>query len=290
LSIAQRQAYVGPLLTREFSIRVGQSLLARSLSQSPFINTSALARKAIEKMQPYASAITLLPTVVWGLIWLWIRPRDRSFSWLISGALVGGLLGGPIWMAETWVDQFAVPSDRISRDFIQQIVGAACCEETLMLVGVVAMMCFVLGKGDPSLARIVAVAVAVAIGFMTLENIVAVIAATKPMPISLDRQFTIFAGHPGYQLVMGWCLYYWKITNRKTWLLAALVLPTLLHGWGDFSEALFQDEPYPDSVDDTVLYALWIASLLTTASTSVAILLLIRKQNPAIATANRESC
>jgi RsiW-degrading membrane proteinase PrsW (M82 family) len=221
--------------------------------------------------------LALLPTTVWVLVWLWLRPRKLSAFWLLSGMLLGALLGGPVWVAETWVGELTTPTGRFSRDFDQQVLGASCCEELLKFAAVVSLVLFASRRGQSSARAVVAIAVSVGIGFMTLENVVAVVASESPMRLAIDRQVTMLAGHPGYQVVMGWCLYRWTVSRQARWAIASLAVPIFLHGWADFSEALFQDEQNHGSTEDTVLFFAWIASIFVTAA--VAAVLLHRTRN-----------
>ncbi len=215
-------------------------------------------------------ALAVLPTLVWCLICLWIRPSEVSLRWLISGLLLGAAIGGPIWLAESAIDGLANPNDRFSRDFIQQVLGAAFCEETLKFIAIGVLLWFAgLGRDHHSrdhLSReVVTISVSVAIGFMTLENLFGVYRSGSTLSLALDRQLTIFAGHPSYQVIMGTLLAVAIQRRRVGWAIAALALPMLLHGWADLSEQLFRDETNPGSVEDSTLYFAWLASIAVTA-------------------------
>ena len=217
-------------------------------------------------------AIVALPTVAWIAVWCWMRPQSLSFFWFVAGTSFGILLGGPVWLAESFVEKFATSTDRFARDFNQQVIGAACCEEVVKFVGVALLVFLVTRQHVPSLRCVVCVSMSVGIGFMTLENFVAVYAADSRLSVAFDRQFSIFAGHASFQVIMGWFIHRWCVTRWSGWAIASLLVPIFLHGWGDFSEALFQDEPNPNSVEDTVLFGAWIASLLSTAALAICVL------------------
>lgn len=212
--------------------------------------------------------LSMLPTLVWVIVWLFIRPLNRSSGLMVIGMAIGTSLAVPVWFAESLVDSFANPTDRWSGDFIEQVMGAACCEELLKFAAILCILKWMqqLNAGS-ELA--VPVALAVGIGFMTVENAVAMRAAESSMSMAISRQMTIIAGHPGYQLVMGYCIARWTVNRNKLWMIAALVLPILLHGWGDFSERLFQDEPNPGSTQDTVEFLTWIGSIAATFLASI---------------------
>jgi RsiW-degrading membrane proteinase PrsW (M82 family) len=214
-------------------------------------------------------ALALVPTVVWCLIVSWVRPPKLSLRWLLGGIIVGVLLGGPVWLVESAVDGLASPSDRLSRDFLQQVIGAACSEESLKFIGVGLLIWLAYRRGEREVRALVAIAISVGIGFMTLENLVAVIASDTPMSLAMDRQLTILAGHGSYQTIMGIFLAISIRHHRFGWVIAAIIAPVLLHGWGDLAEQLFIDEPDPGSVDDTILYNTWIASIVATALSTV---------------------
>jgi RsiW-degrading membrane proteinase PrsW (M82 family) len=213
----------------------------------------------------WAIALALVPTVIWCAICLWQRPSGLSLGWLVAGAVVGVFLGVPVWLLESVVDRFANPDERLSRDFIQQVIGAACSEEILKAGGVAILVWLGFRAGNRSGQGVVAIAISVGIGFMTLENLVAVIGSENPLSLAIDRQLTLLAGHGHYQSIMG-VLLAWTIFRRQVrWAILALLVPIFLHGWGDLSEQLFRDEPNPGSAEDTVLFFAWIASVLTTA-------------------------
>lgn len=212
-----------------------------------------------------------LPTLVWMLVWFSIRPRQRSVLLLVTGMAIGASLAVPVWFAESFVDDFANSTDRWSRDFIEQVLSAAFCEELLKFVAVIGILKWIQPlPADREIA--VPVALSVGIGFMTVENGFAMWAADSSMSMALSRQMTLLAGHPGYQLVMGFCLARWSVERRKRWMFSALAIPILLHGWGDFSEQLFKDEPDHGSTRDTIEFLTWIGSIAATFTASLVIL------------------
>ncbi len=223
-------------------------------------------------------AFALLPTIVWCLIWLWVRDSEVSLRWLFGGIGVGALLGAPVWFAESAIDGLANPNDRFSRDFVQQVLGAAGCEETLKFVAI-GLLLWLAGSSLGHVPRqVVAISIAVAIGFMTLENLVGVLRSETPMSLAMDRQITIFAGHPSYQVIMGYLLAVSLQRRRLGWACAALIVPVALHGWGDLSEQLFKDETNRGSLEDTVLYFAWLASIVVTASSAFFLLWCLRRR------------
>ncbi len=214
--------------------------------------------------------LALLPTLVWVLIWLWIRPSVRPVTHLVLGLAVGASLAVPAWFAETLVDDLVNAHNRWSHDFLEQVIGAACCEELLKFAGVIAVLSW-LNEQRSRLSDAVPVALTVGIGFMTVENILAVMAAQTPMSMASSRLVTILAGHPSYQLMMGFCLARWSVRRKMGWAVAAIALPILMHGWSDFSEQLFKDEPTHGSTRDNLEFAAWIGSIITSLMASVLI-------------------
>lgn len=214
--------------------------------------------------------LLMLPTLVWVIVWLLIRPRERSLGLLLVGMAIGATLAVPVWVAESLVDYFANPTDRWSGDFIEQVIGAALCEELMKFVAIIGILKFLHSSNSTS-ELTVPIALAVGIGFMTIENVVAMRAAESSMSMAISRQMTIIAGHPSYQLVMGYCLARRTVEHGKLWMIAALVLPIVLHGWGDFSERLFQDEPNPGSAQDYLEFLAWIVSIAATFLASLLI-------------------
>lgn len=214
--------------------------------------------------------LALLPTLVWVLIWLWIRPATGSLTPLVVGVVIGASLTVPAWFTETLVDDLTHAHNRWSHDFLEQVVGAACCEELLKFAGVIAVLRW-LNQRPSRLSDAIPVALAVGIGFMTAENTIAVMLAETPMRMASSRLVTVLAGHPSYQLVMGFCLVRWSIRGKVGWAVAAIALPILMHGWSDFSEQLFTDEPTHGSARDTWEFAAWIGSITTSLMASVLI-------------------
>ncbi len=186
------------------------------------------------------------------------------------------MLGGPVWLVESAVDVLANPSDRFWRNFVQQVIGAACSEESLKFIGVGALVWLAQRHSQRTSRAVVAIAISVGIGFMTLENVVAVIASDTPMALATDRQLTTLAGHGNYQAIMG-VLVAMSIQHRRLgWAIAALVVPVVLHGWGNLTVQLFIDEPEPHSFDDTLLYNSWIGSIVTTVLAAFSLLWWVR--------------
>ncbi len=228
-------------------------------------------------MLSFAIAMAFIPAAVWCLVFAWVRPPGFSLRWLIGGMIVGVMLGGPVWSVESAVDGLASGGDRFWRDFAQQVIGAACSEESLKFIGIGLLVWLAYRRGQRAARAVVAIAISVGIGFMTLENVVAVIASDTPLAVATDRQLTILAGHGSYQAIMGVFLAMSIQQRRLGWAIAALVVPVVLHGWGNLTVQLFKDQPAPDSFDDTMLYNSWIGSIFTTALASVSLLWWVRR-------------
>ena len=191
--------------------------------------------------------------------------------------IVGALLGGPVWLLESAVEGLVGSGSRIWRDFVQQVIGAACCEESLKLIAVGVLIWLAKRGGKPAARGVVAIAISVGIGFMTLENLFAVIASDTPLALAIDRQLTIIAGHGNFQAIMGFFLAMYMRYRGLGWGILALAVPLFLHGWGDFTEQLFKDEPVPGSFEDTMLFNSWIGSIVTTAFASFSLLWWVRR-------------
>jgi RsiW-degrading membrane proteinase PrsW (M82 family) len=228
-------------------------------------------------MLPLAIALAFIPTIVWCLIFVWVRPPGFSLRWLLGGMIVGVVLGGPVWLAESAVDVLAIPGDRYWRGFVQQVIGAACSEESLKFIGVGLLVWLAQRRSERAPRAVVAIAISVGIGFMTLENLVAVIVSDTPMSHAIDRQMTIIAGHGSYQAIMGVFLAMSIQHRRLGWAIAALIVPLFLHGWGNLAEQLFIDEPDHRSFQDTMLYNTWIGSIVTTALAAFSLLWWVRR-------------
>lgn len=221
---------------------------------------------------PTAIAIVSIPTIIWCLIYIWVQNSRHWFHWLIAGVSLGAALGIPAWFLETAIGQFAVGEGRFLQDFMEQVVGAAFCEEVLKFLAIGLLVWISSRQAPNNVRQIVGISIAVGIGFMTLENLLGIFRSADPISLALDRQVALFVGHPSYQVIMGYLLAIAIQRRSVTWLLAALLVPLTLHGWGDLSEKLFQDEINPGSLEDTVLFSSWLASLVVTTSMAGALL------------------
>ena len=124
----------------------------------------------------------------------------------------------------------------------------------------------------------VAIAVAAAIGFTTIENVTAVLAAESPMTTAFSRLLSIVAGHASLQLVMGYfaakCLL--GTGNRILNGLLMLAVPIAIHGWGDFSESVFQTVD-PDSEQSKQFFSGWIIGIFAYLAGAVIVLFKLRE-------------
>ena len=125
-------------------------------------------------------------------------------------------------------------------------------------------------------------AVSVAIGFTTVENAIAVLGAVDKLSMATDRLMSIVAGHAVLQLVMGYfaALVLLGEGLRVRYGVLMLAAPVALHGWGDYSEALFQYEQslYPDAEVSKLLFSAWIIGLFAYVGSGAAVLWQIRSK------------
>ena len=118
----------------------------------------------------------------------------------------------------------------------------------------------------------ITIALSVAIGFMTFENLLAAIPSDQPLPRARDRLIAMLAGHPGYQIIMGYFISRAITQHRGLWWVPAVVIPVLMHGMFDFTDQAFQDEPNHGSLEDSILYGLWIGTMVVTVAVTGSVL------------------
>ena len=225
-------------------------------------------------MKFLAFLVAMVPTVV--LAWLvgafqW-RSKRCAAIWVGMG--LGALASVPIWFLETVIEDSGEQlSDLYQRAFVQQVLGAAFVEELMILFAF--LLTFLLMRTTRVNTRndIVAIAVAAAIGFTTIENGLAVIASQSPLWTAGSRLLSIIAGHASLQLVMGYFAAEMLLGNRHRWLwgILMLVVPIAIHGWGDFSEAIFQAVD-ADSDESKRYFSYWIFGLFAYVAAAVMVL------------------
>ncbi|WP_161604728.1 PrsW family glutamic-type intramembrane protease [Roseiconus nitratireducens] len=226
--------------------------------------------------------LALVPSLVWLCVAMTLAIRAGGVRTLVIAILAGLLIAAPIGVTETWVVSVLHPDGRFATDFVQQVLAAAVCEESFKFLAIVLVFRSFSRDRSTLTDLIFTVALGVAVGCMTVENVAAVAHAESSQKMATDRLLTMIAGHPSFQLVMAWLLTAsFDRRLRVGWLVAAWAFPVALHAWYDLSESLFQDEPHPGSSEDTMLYALWITSVFTIAVLAVwlTIQVVIRRKN-----------
>lgn len=221
-----------------------------------------------------AFLVAMTPTIV--LAWLVgaFRWRSKRFAAIWVGMWLGALASVPIWFLETFVEGAGEQlSNLYERAFVQQVLGAAFIEEVMILLAF--LLTYVLMRNGRVETRndIVAIAVAAAIGFTTIENGLAVVASQSPLETAGSRLLSIVAGHASLQLVMGYFASNMLLGESRRWLWAILMLvvPITIHGWGDFSEAIFQAVD-ADSDESKRYFSYWIFGLFAYVVAAVIVL------------------
>ena len=204
--------------------------------------------------------ISLVPTLVLLAFVGALRFGNQRLAVLWTGVVLGVLACVPVYFMETVIEGAGESlSGLYEKAFVQQVLGAAVSEELCIFFGF--LLTFKLFKRTriQKDADVVAAAVAVAIGFTTIENLSAVLASETPMSVSLNRLLSIVAGHASLQLVMGYfaakCLL--GDRNRLVFGVLMLAVPIGIHGWGDFSESIFQAVD-ADSPQSQQFFSAWI--------------------------------
>ncbi len=216
-------------------------------------------------MTPVTILIALLPTIVLLGLLDRLSPNRLGSEFVWVGLGFGMLVVIPVWLIETPIENLGNSlSNRYLRLFVQQVLGAAVVEETLVALGLLAVcLCY---RGILSNRRkMLAAAVSLAIGFTTIENAVAVYAAEDRFAESLARLLTIPAGHGSLQLMMGYFAANWMLFNQNRIRngILLLIIPIAIHGWGDYAEALFHEDAIAaaDAIGTKLSFSCWIFSL-----------------------------
>ena len=223
--------------------------------------------------------ISIVPTLVLlGLVGAF-RFSSQMLVVLWTGVVLGVLACVPVYLLETVIEG---AGDQLSglyeKAFVQQVLGAAVSEELCIFLGFLLTYKLFRNTRIQQDADVVAVAVAVAIGFTTVENVTAVLASETPMSASLNRLLSIVAGHASLQLVMGYfaakCLL--GDRYRLTFGLLMLAVPIGIHGWGDFSESIFQTVD-ADSPQSKQFFSAWIFGIFAYVAGGAIVLFKLRE-------------
>lgn len=223
-----------------------------------------------------AYLLALVPTLI--LLGLVGAYRWRPLTMALWAAVVLGALATiPVWYVESAVeDPAASLPDLYQRAFVQQVLGAAVVEE-LALFGVF-LLAYLLFRGSLITGPygIVALAVAGAIGFTTVENLMAVLSADDPLRGAAARLLSLVAGHATLQLLMGYfaAQAFLGRGNRALCLVLMLAAPIAVHGWGDFSETVFDAHQKldPSSAAARNWFTAWILGLFVYVAFGAAVL------------------
>ncbi|MFO0841735.1 MAG: PrsW family glutamic-type intramembrane protease [Gemmataceae bacterium] len=229
------------------------------------------------KLMPVAYLIALIPTVVllWAVGAFRLDRVQAKALWVAT--VLGALVTAPVWVVETAVEgPAAFIPDLYRRALLQQVVGASLVEElAILLAFFLAYLLFrttsIVGPRD-----VVALAVSAAVGFTTVENLFAVWAAEAPLTVAVTRLLSLVAGHASLQLVMGYFA-------ARIWLgegdrlvngLLMVGIPVAIHGWGDFSDAVFQAQEAIDPNGDAAKnwFTAWTSALFLYVASAAAVL------------------
>ncbi len=236
-------------------------------------------------MPPLPFALALVPTLaLLGLVGAYRvqQPRARA---LWAAFALGALVTVPVWLAESAVEDpaAALPS-LYQRAFARQVLGAALVEEVALFLVLLAAYALFRGTVVTRPVDVVAVAVSGAVGFTTVENLMAV-AGSPQVGTAASRLMSLFAGHATLQLVMGYfaARAFFGAAGGGWNLLPALALPFAIHGWGDFSEAVFAAEQKLDPAGAAAQswFSAWIFGLVAYAASAAMVLWQLRSESGA---------
>lgn len=242
-------------------------------------------------METLPLLISIVPTVVLLALVGAFRFSSQMLCVIWTGVALGVVACVPVYFMETVIegagDQLA---GLYEKAFVQQVLGAAVSEELCIFVGFLLTFKLFQTTRIQKNADVVAAAVAVAIGFTTIENVTAVLASETPMSASLNRLLSIVAGHASLQLVMGYfaakCLL--GDRNRLMFGVLMLVVPIGIHGWGDFSESIFQAVE-ADSPQSQQFFSAWIFGIFAYLVGAVIVLFKLREENASSTTVEAAS-
>ena len=239
---------------------------------SVFLNLDVL-------MENLPLLVAIVPTVVLlGLVGAF-RFNNRMLPVIWTGVILGVAACLPVYLMETVIEG---AGDQLTglyeKAFVQQVLGAAVSEELCIFAGF--LLTFKLFQKTRILedADVVAAAVAVAIGFTTVENVTAVVASEVPMSAAMNRLLSIIAGHASLQLMMGYFAAKCLMGNRKQVFFGFLMLavPIVIHGWGDFSESVFQAVD-ADSPQSKQFFSAWIFGIFAYIAGAAIVLFKLRE-------------
>jgi RsiW-degrading membrane proteinase PrsW (M82 family) len=190
---------------------------------------------------------------------------------------MGMLVCIPVWFAESWIEGLATGmTDQPEKALIQQVLGAAVTEEAFIFLGACLVWMWYRRFAQPGPVDLVVVAVSVAIGFTTIENGLAVYASPNPPREAISRFSSIVAGHAELQLAMGYfaAMAVFGKRHRALYAILTLAIPIAIHGWGDFTERLFQyyDTLYPNAEKSKLLMSAWLLGLTAYILAGIAVL------------------
>src|SRR5262245_18133356 len=230
-------------------------------------------------------ALALVPTLaLLGLVGAYRVRHPRARAIWVAFAL-GALVTVPAWFAESAVEDpaAALPS-LYKRAFVRQVLGAALVEEVALFLVLLAVSALFRVTAVTRPVDVVAVAVSGAVGFTTVDNLMAV-AGSPEVGTAAGRLTSLFAGHATLQLVMGYfaARAFFGAAGGAWNLLPALALPFGIHGWGDFSEAVFgaEQELDPAGAAARNWFSAWIFGLFAYVASAAVVLWQLRSESAA---------
>src|SRR5262245_35794338 len=230
-------------------------------------------------------ALALVPTLVLlGLVGAY-RVRQPRAGALWAAFALGALVTAPVWFAESAVeDPAAALLGPYQRAFAQQVLGAALVEEVALFLVLLGVYALFRGTVVTRPVDVVAVAVSAAVGFTTVENLMAV-AGNPQVSTAASRLLSLVAGHATLQLVMGYfaARAFFGAAGGAWNLLPGLALPFGIHGWGDFSEAVFSAEQELDPAGAAARnwFSAWIFGLFAYVASAAVVLWQLRSESAA---------
>ena len=218
----------------------------------------------------------LLAAVAPGLLVLTYGVSKTRSSWGSEALWTAFLLGSlgvaaalPFELTRRWLVSFA-SFKPLADAAVVAVFIAAIPEETIKYL-------IVIGAAEPHVdARrrqdTIALAIAVSLGFATVENFLFVVAPANWQLIAALRALTAVPGHGIFGLTMGALLTAGRVrpAGRAAWMALALVIPILMHAAYDFPLFALRSVG-AESAIGLWLVALWIVVQLSASIAAIAL-------------------
>ncbi len=178
--------------------------------------------------------LALAPAVIL-MVYVYFRDRyeKEPVGLILKGILLGAVVIFPVGLIENYITPYCAGLERLSKAAFNGFLVAGAPEEAFKF-----FMVFILIWRNPNFNEKfdgIVYAVAVALGFATVENLFYVFSHNSAQ-VGLLRAFTAVPGHAIFGVVMGFYLGMARFSPGEApkWLLRAFLVPWMMHGAYDF--------------------------------------------------------